>query len=160
MDINDDKSFEERDSGEANEFLFKDNCNKKVPTGKSEESKADLEQKDLSEDLNSDKSDKLFAMENFSTCEPHTCIKSTATGGHGGLHIDIKSYLLIMLQKLGAQQTLKIILATQLQNVSLTHEFYYKCILSSQTEHHQRCVSDCLFCSLVETRKLYNICKS
>lgn len=149
-DINDEKSFEERDSGEANEFLFKDNCNKKIPKGKSEkESKTDLEQKDLSEDLNSNKCDKLFAMGNFSSCEPHTCMKSTATGGHGGLHIDLKSYLLIMLQKVGAQQTVKIILATHLQNVFFTQEFYYKCILSSQTEHHQRCVSDCLFYTVV-----------
>lgn len=73
--------------------------------------------------------------------EQHTCIKSTISAEHRSLCIDLKSYVLVMLQKLGAKQTLKIISDSQLQKVFFTEEFYYKCILSSLLENHQRLVT-------------------
>ena len=142
-----------------NEFPVKDNCYKNVAEvheekiggvsvkneedikGKPEKeclSRPDLThhiecQKKLSEE--SKLGTPIISEETCYSFEQHTCMKSTATSGHGSLHIDIKSYvvLLIMLQKLLAQQTVKIILATHLQNVFFTQEvLYYKCILSSQ----------------------------
>jgi hypothetical protein len=86
-------------------------------------------------------SGKVSVKENFNSFEPHTCMKSTVSAGHRSLHIDLKSYALIMLQKLGAQQALKTISDTQLEKVFFMQEFYYKCILSSQLENHQRLVT-------------------
>ncbi len=51
-----------------------------------------------------------------------------------------------MLQKLGAQQTLKTISDTNLQKIFFTQEVYYKCILSSQLENHQRLVTGYFLC--------------
>jgi hypothetical protein len=82
-------------------------------------------------------SGKVSVKENFNSFEPHTCMKSTVSAGHRSLHIDLKSYALIMLQKLGAQQALKTISDTQLEKVFFMQDFYYKCILSSQLENHQ-----------------------
>ena len=159
-----------------NEFPVKDNCDKNAHEvheekiggvsvkneedikGKPEKeclSRPDLThhiecQKKLSEE--SKFGTPIISEETCYSFEQHTCMKSTATSGHGSLHIDIKSYVLIMLQKLGAQQTVKIILATHLENVFFTQEFYYKCILSSHAEHHQRYVSGYLFCKLTSKK--------
>ena len=84
--------------------------------------------------------------ENLNNFEQHTCLKSTLSAGHRSLHIDLKSYVLIMLQKLGAQQTLKTISDTNLQKIFFTQEVYYKCILSSQLENHQRLVTGYFLC--------------
>lgn len=172
-DINDEKSLEERESGDANEFSFEDNRNKNAPEVHQEKidgvfvknerdikgkpGKEYLSEPDLSEESKTGASisENLFVKENVYNFGQHTCMKSTATSGHGSLRIDIKSYVLIMLQKIGAQQTVKIILATQLRNVFFTQEFYYKCILSSQAEHHQRCVSGYLFCSVLENFSIF-----
>ena len=100
-------------------------------------------------------SDKASLKEDGNSSEQHTCIKSNASAGHRSLYIDIKSYVLIMLQKLGAQQTLRIISDTKLQRIFFTEEFYYKCILSSLLENHERLVTGLFYSYLFTSRFIY-----
>lgn len=70
---------------------------------------------------------------------PHTCIRNVITGQRSQ-NVYMKSFLLVMLQRVGPKQTLDIISRAQLEHTFFTHEFYYKCMLSSLLENHQRLV--------------------
>ena len=89
-------------------------------------------------------SDKASLKEDLNSFDQHTCLRSRASAEHRSLFVDLKSYALLMLQRLGAEQTLKTISDTKLRNIFFTQEFYYKCILSSQLENHKRLVLDYL----------------
>ena len=71
--------------------------------------------------------------------DPHTCIKN-AISGQRTQCIDIKSFSLVLLHKVGPKQALEIISSARLEHVPFTHDFYYKFILSSLLENHQRLV--------------------
>ena len=82
-----------------------------------------------------------FVKKDLNSFEQHTCIKSaTVSAGRSSLNIDIKSYLFVMLQKLGAKETLRVLLDSQFEKNFIVQEFYYRCILCSQLENHQRFV--------------------
>lgn len=100
-----------------------------------------------------------LSKKSFKRLKQHTCMKSAVSAGHKSLNVDLKSYALIMLQRLGASQTLQIILDSQLQQNVLTKEFYYKCILSSQLQNHQRLVMCYLLLAPLSTHKCSSCCR-